>query len=121
MGARAAVGDAHGLCVRRSSGPSGCLDPRPGHSTRGPGQGRRCAEWTLGAEGGGLHPGVRGFSAPAALWGLLLHILRTPTAPSVRGGVRGSGAGRGGWVNAPLRAAETLGSEVAGPMDYKWA
>lgn len=100
--------------------PLGLPGP-PAPSQWGPGQGRCCAEWTLGAEGWGLHPGVRRFSAPAALRGLLLHILRTPTAPSVRGGVRGGGAGRGGWVGAPLGAAVTLGSEAAGPMDYKQA
>lgn len=81
--------------------PLGLPGP-PALSQRGPGQGRCCAEWTLRAEGRGLRPGVRGFSAPAALRGLLLHILRTPTAPSVRGGVRGGGAGRGGRVSALL-------------------
>lgn len=42
-----------------------------------------------GRRAGGSTPGVRGFSEPAALPGLLLHPLGTPTAPSFRGGVRG--------------------------------
>ena len=59
MGARAAVGDTHGLCVRCCSGPSGCLDPRPCHSGAR-GRGAAVLSGRCGRRAGGSAPGSAG-------------------------------------------------------------